>query len=86
MVELVARYFTFDDPLSAQGLPGSVDDDAASGGAKVLDYIPVTTREIQTGGNYYASRNVRVMFNVIVPADDRSVPGTTLVSRFQVVF
>jgi phosphate-selective porin len=83
MVELTARYFSFNDPLSARGLPGHVDEDAsaAKGG-----FVPVTTREFQGGGNYYANRNVRVMVNVVVPVDDRTAPGTTLVSRFQMVF
>jgi hypothetical protein len=84
MIEFAARYFTFDDPLSARGLPGTVDDDAAAQTA--VSVVPVTTREFQAGGNYYANRNVRVIVNVIVPVDERTTPGTTLASRFQVVF
>jgi hypothetical protein len=83
MVELTARFFSFSDPLSARGVPANVDDDAA---ATPVSFVPVTTREFQGGGNYYANRNVRVMVNILVPVDDRTTPGTTLVSRFQVVF
>jgi hypothetical protein len=83
MVELTARFFSFSDPLSARGLPGSVDDAASN---TAVSFVPVTTREFQGGGNYYANLNVRVMVNVVVPVDDRTTPGTKLVSRLQVVF
>ena len=82
MVEVTARFFSFNDPLSARGLAGNVDDASAT----TAGFVPVTTREFQGGGNYYANRNVRVMVNVVVPVDARTTPGTTLMSRLQVVF
>ncbi len=72
--ELTARFVQFDDPEGAR--EGTVDESV----------IPVRTREIQFGGNYYINRNVRFMANAIVPVDDRDVPSATFVSRLQVLF
>jgi hypothetical protein len=84
MIELAARFFTLDDPPLAHGVPGNIDDEGGSGA--VPDFVPVTTREIQGGANYYANRNVRVLVNLLVPVDQRRTPGTIVVSRFQVAF
>jgi hypothetical protein len=87
MVELVARFMTYDDPLSAKGVKGgSVDEDAGGSTPIASVFIPVVTRELQAGGNYYVNRNVRFTFNVVRPLGERTTPGTSLIARTQIIF
>lgn len=74
MAEVAMRFTALDDPGAAR-----VATSAQS-------LIPSTTRELQAGGNYYVNRNVRFMANIIVPADDRTAPSSTLISRMQIMF
>jgi hypothetical protein len=72
MVEFAARYLQIDDPFTAR--PETPTHSA----------IPVTTREIQFGGNYYVNRIIRFMANAIVPLDERQ--AMTFIARCQVGF
>ncbi len=88
MIELVTRLVVLDDPLAAHGVSsGTVDDDGgAASSSSSGAYVPMTTREIQAGGNYHVNRNVRVMLNAIVPADDRVSANPSAVARLQIAF
>jgi hypothetical protein len=87
MAELAARYMVFHDPaLATPGLPPVLDEDAPPGDPTALPLLPVTTRELQFGGNYHPNRNIRIMVNAVVPFDDRSAPDWTMIARLQVVF
>jgi len=74
MLEVVARYASFDDPSGARLA------------TPIRSFIPETTNEFQFGGNYHVNRNVRFMANAIVPVDDRDIPSATFIGRLQIMF
>lgn len=74
MAELALRFTALDDPAAARAA------------TPTRSFISATTRELQFGGNYYVNRNVRFLANIIVPVDERDAPGSTLISRMQIMF
>ena len=82
MLELAARYVIFHDPGTGDAAP----DEDGGGAAPASTVVPATTREIQSGVNYYVNRNVRVMANLNVPTDTRQTPAATFITRLQLVF
>jgi hypothetical protein len=44
------------------------------------------SRELRLGVNYWVNRNIRFMWNTVVPNDDREPSGVTHLTRLQVVF
>ena len=85
LLELVARYVVFNDPVGALGVPPGAPDEDSGGDSGPRGIVPITTRDVQAGANYYVNRNVRVMANLLVPTDRRDV-GTTVMTRLQIVF
>lgn len=84
MLEFAARYVVFNDPPAAGSGPEATPDEDGGGDAGPAGPVPATTRDLQAGVTYYVNRNVRAMFNALVPVDER--PGTTVLTRLQVVF
>lgn len=85
MLELVLRISVLHDPATAAGAASEQPSD--DGGAPIFTEAGVlTTREFQTGVNYYVNRSIRIMTNVVVPVDARLHPGPSLRSRLQVQF
>jgi hypothetical protein len=84
-LEIAGRWAVLNDHATAAGAPsGIINDD----GGDVSTGAPgiATSRELQVGVNYYATPNIRVMGDVVVPLDERPHPGPSLLMRWQILF
>jgi hypothetical protein len=84
-LEVAGRFSVLHDHASAAGQPSGIPNDDG-GPPAVSEPGLATTRELQLGVNYYVRSNMRAMFNVIVPADDRQASGPTFRARWQMLF
>jgi hypothetical protein len=84
MFEVVARWAVLHDPASVVAASGNPNDEAGPSTEETA--IVGTTRELQAGANYYVTRGMRVMADVVVPIDDRPHLGPALLTRLQVSF
>jgi hypothetical protein len=80
MLELLARYFVLSDQRKALRSTAPGED------GLVPDPVTDDSRELRLGVNYWVSRNIRFMWNTVIPNDDREPSRVTHLSRLQVVF